>query len=69
MKTETEWNAEILGITLKIQSQFPELSKYITEMPVSIPDVQHPEITIRNLKEYYESLETLLVKYKVNHEH
>lgn len=67
MKTQAEWNADILRMTLKIQTEFPELQEYITEMPITIPDAQHPEITIKNLSEYYESLETLLKNYGLNH--
>ena len=37
MKTEKQLNSEILEITMKIQDQFPELSKYIAEMPITIP--------------------------------
>ena len=68
MKTEAEWNAEILRITLKIQNQFPELSKYMTEMPITMPDAKHPEINIKNLSDYYESLESLLKNYSLNHD-
>jgi hypothetical protein len=68
MKTDAEWNAEILKITLKIQNEFPELLKYITEMPITMPDAQHPEINIKNLSDYHESLEALLRNYGVNHE-
>ncbi len=67
MKTEAELNADILRLTLKIHTQFPELSKYITEMPVSNPNVEHPEITRKNLTDYRESLEALLKNYSVNH--
>ena len=37
MKTEKELNADILKKTLMIQEKFPELSKYIEEMPITIP--------------------------------
>ena len=67
MKTEEQWNKAILDMTLKISAEFPELSKYISEMPVTIPDVEDPQINIKNLKEYYNSLETLLKKYTNNH--
>ena len=40
MKTEKQLNADILKITLLIQEKYPELSKYITEMPVSNPDTE-----------------------------
>jgi hypothetical protein len=68
MKTAEEWNKKILEITLTIQNQFPELSKYIAEMPVTMPDEKHPEITLKNLSTYYESLENLLKKYSLNHD-
>lgn len=67
MKTEEELNADILRITLAMKSQFPELSKYIEEMPVTVPDVKNPQITLKNLKEYYDSLESIFKKYVPNH--
>lgn len=67
MKTEKELNDAILNITILIKSKFPELSKYIEEMPVTIPDEKDPDITTKALKEYYDSLEALLKKYTVNH--
>jgi hypothetical protein len=38
MKTGKELNAAILKITMIIQEKFPELSKYISEMPETVPD-------------------------------
>ena len=67
MKTERELNAEILKITLTIQSRFPELSKYIAEMPVTIPDEKHPKIDAAALKDYYSSLDVLLKYYAAKH--
>ncbi|MBB6004384.1 hypothetical protein [Arcicella rosea] len=67
MKTVHELNDEILKITMLIQEKFPELSKYVTEMPVSIPDVENPEVNQKNLQEYYESLLALMKKYNTNH--
>ena len=68
MKTEEEFNQAILEITLKIQNEYPELIKYLSEMPVTIPDVNQPEITIKILSDYYKSLENLLKKYIPSHE-
>lgn len=68
MKTEKEIEDAILKITMKIQNQYPELSKYLAEMPVTIPDVKTPEINIKNLQEYYNSLLALLNKYIPNHD-
>ena len=67
VETEAFLNAEILEITLKIKEKYPELSKYIEEMSVTIPNVQDPEITRKNLKVYYESLKDLLNKYIKEH--
>jgi len=62
MKSESELNADIFKITLAIQARFPELSKYLDEMPVTIPNI-NPDI----LKDYYDSLEILMSDYALNH--
>ncbi len=67
MKTEKKINREILKITMKIKEQFPELSKYILEMPVTIPNVENPEMSHKALQDYYDSLEVLLKDYAENH--
>ncbi len=59
-------NAEILKITMKIQEQYPELSKFLDEMPVTIPTKRNPEKTVNYLKTYHESLEEMLNKYKMD---
>lgn len=67
MKTKKQLNDDILKITLLIQEKYPELSKYLTEMPVSNPDIEMPEINIEHLTNYYESLAIILKKYAPNH--
>ncbi|WP_291102402.1 MULTISPECIES: hypothetical protein [unclassified Flavobacterium] len=67
MKTEKKINKKILKITLKIKEQFPELSKYILEMPVTIPNIENPEMNSKALQDYYDSLEVLLKDYTENH--
>lgn len=66
MKTENKINKAILKITMKINEQCPELSKYILEMPVTIPNLENPEINSIALQDYYHSLETLLKDYTDN---
>ncbi|MDP1744362.1 MAG: hypothetical protein Q8L90_02225 [Bacteroidota bacterium] len=66
-EAEKVLNSKILEITLKIKDQYPELSKYIEEMPVTIPDEKKPEITLKNLKAYYDSLNDVLSKYLLEH--
>lgn len=67
MKTEKEINDAILKITMKIRNDYPELSKYLSEMPVTIPDDSNPDINIKILQDYYKSLENILKKYIPNH--
>ena len=67
-ETEKDLNEKILKITMKIKDKYPELSKYIEEMPETIPDDKHPKITPNNLKSYYDSLNSALNKYILEHE-
>lgn len=67
MKTEAELNKNIVKITMTIRNEFPELMKFLSEMPETIPNSNNPEINIKILQEYYNSLEDLLRKYAPNH--
>lgn len=67
MKTENEINKDIIETTMVIDETFPELSKYIEEMPVTIPNTNEPEINETNLEDYQSSLDVLLNKYAANH--
>ena len=67
MKTENEINKDIIETTMVIDEKFPELSKYIEEMPITIPNTNEPEINETNLKDYQSSLDVLLNKYAANH--
>lgn len=63
MENEKELNAMILSTTMKIKEKHPELARLLDEMPVTIPNEKHPEINIKVLKEYYDSLTKILEKY------
>jgi transaldolase len=63
---EKDLNSKILKITMKIKEHYPELSKYLEEMPITIPSENDAETTLDQLKTYYESLKSLLQKYKVD---
>ena len=67
MKTAAEWEEDIANITLKIHKEFPELSKYIVEMPDSFSG-KDDEIATKNFKEYYNSLEALIAEYTKTHD-
>lgn len=66
MKNEKELNDDIVKITMTIKEKSPELSKYILEMPVTIPDVTNPKINIKILQDYYDSLKAILNNYNEN---
>ena len=65
MASEKEINEKIMTITMKIQKDYPELSKYLNELPVTIPIESDPEINTRVLSDYYESLVKLLSTYEL----
>ena len=60
-------NAAILKKILIINEKYPELSKYLSEMPITVPNVEHPEIDCEALKEYYDSLCILVKNYDSNY--
>ena len=66
MKTEAQLNADILKITLMIREKYPELSKYVSEMSITIPDVESPEINAKILTDYYDSLKAIMENYAQN---
>jgi len=67
MKTELEMNEKILRITEKIRTKYPELLENMNEMHETIPDKDNPEITVKTLTAYYDSLVSLLDGYEDNH--
>lgn len=68
METEAEINAKILRVTMVIQDNYPELSKYLNEMPISVPIDSRPEVNSKNLQKYYETLVNLFRKYVAEHQ-
>lgn len=64
---EKEFNSRILKITMSILEKYPELYKYIEEMQVTIPDEKDPGVTLKNLKAYFDSLDSMLNKYISEH--
>jgi hypothetical protein len=67
METELDLNLKILNITMWIKDKYPELSKYIEEMPITIPNEKHPIINLKNLESYYDSLTAILNNYLLEH--
>jgi hypothetical protein len=67
MKTEKELSENIVKLTMVIRNIFPELMKFLNEMPVTIPIESSPEINLKVLQEYFDSLEMMLRRYALNH--
>jgi hypothetical protein len=67
MKTVKELNDDILKMTMTINEHYPELSKFLEEMPDTIPNVANPHMDRETLLKYHESLVTLMQQYEVNH--
>lgn len=63
MKTKTSLEQDILNITMKIHREFPELSKYIDEMPERNAGIDPGRLGSENFEEYYHSLQQLLKEY------
>jgi len=61
-------NAKILKVTLRIREQYPELIKYLEEVTDTIPYNKDPEITLKNLNAYYETIQTMLNEYILEQE-
>ncbi len=66
MKSKTILTKDIISITLEIAENYPELSKYLEEMPEEIK-FSDKNITATNLSVYYNSLDTLLEDYSLSH--
>jgi len=67
MKTELALNEKILNISNTIRERYPELLKYLDEMPVTVPYEENPTVTGITLSSYYDSLVVLLQEYENNH--
>ena len=63
----TTINQKILAITMLIEEKHPELSEFLLEMPVTIPNQDHPNIDVNMLEDYYRSLCKLLKDYDIEH--
>ncbi|MFT5754002.1 MAG: hypothetical protein ACI9FW_002226 [Flavobacterium sp.] len=65
MKTKADLEQSIIKITTTIKEEYPELSKFIHEMPMN--NSENEEVNLKSLKKYYNSLEDLLDKYAKTH--
>tara|TARA_B100000795_G_scaffold70531_1_gene49465 strand:+ start:27466 stop:27669 length:204 start_codon:yes stop_codon:yes gene_type:complete len=63
MKSQNDINKEIAITTIKIQKKFPELIKYLNEIPEQHSTKDHEGINTNDLEEYLDSLNDLLATY------
>jgi hypothetical protein len=56
-------NLKIMRVTQEIKDHYPELTKFLEEMPVTVPDDKDINITLKSLKSYYDSLNSVLNNY------
>lgn len=63
MKTITALERDIVSITLKMYHEFPELSKYIGEIPENFTGKASRPIGLKKLKEYTNSLNAVVLEY------
>ena len=65
MNSKIELEQGIIKMTTSIWKNYPELAKYITEMPIHIPE--NESVNMKNLQDYYNSLEKLNSEYSKTH--
>jgi broad specificity phosphatase PhoE len=68
MKTMQELLSEIMLLTNHIETEYPELYRFLDENPMTIPSLDHPNIDKEIMKEYMDSLKQLLEHYLETHQ-
>jgi len=68
MKTIPNFENDILRVSMKIATDFPELFKYLDETPLKTSTMEMDFINNENLNEYYDSLVVILDKYSMTHQ-
>lgn len=67
MESQNDLNDNIRLTTLKIQEEYPELIKYMNEIPRKFLSSTKKEINNKELKDYLDSLNNLLETYAKKH--
>ncbi|KGO83155.1 hypothetical protein Q763_03860 [Flavobacterium beibuense F44-8] len=67
METKREITEKIFKITVLIQEKYPQLSSYLGEVQETLPALEHPEVDSNSLSKYYQTLETMLQDYLMEH--
>ena len=67
MEFQNDLNYNIRLTTLKIQEEYPELIKYMNEIPIKFLSNAEKEINNKELKDYLDSLNDILETYAKEH--
>lgn len=58
---------EITELTNTIESDYPELYRYLDENPLTLPTKAHPEMGKKALQDYLETLQQLFAHHLETH--
>lgn len=58
---------EITLLTTNIETNYPELYRYLDENPMTIPVNDHPDIDVETMQDYLKSLKELLRHHLETH--
>ena len=58
---------EIIQLTVNIETNYPELYRFLDENPMTIPATKHPHVDKVVMQEYLESLKQLLQHHLETH--
>ena len=67
MKNKQAILTDIVRLTSNIETNYPELYRYLDENPMTIPSVSHPNLNADIFKEYLDYLKELLKHHMQTH--
>ena len=67
MKTLQEIENQIITLTTSIEVNYPELYAKLDENPITLPSEIQPNIDIKIMEDYLESLKQILKQYTKTH--
>lgn len=67
MKTLNQLMLDIIQLTTKIETHYPELYKYLNETPLFLSEASEKSIHTQDLKQYLETLKSQLEHHIETH--
>jgi hypothetical protein len=67
MKTLNQLMQQIIGITTEIETNYPELYKYLSETPMDLSETKKEKINTDDLEQYLETLKSQLEHHIETH--